>query len=207
MLTSSSRCGGSAREVRSAVACGRRREEEPGQSCRRSGWSCGRYQRRGGSRCSERGAIRDRFACPSREYRRGSSTIQKLPSCSSLRFAPSEILVEFLAEFEPRAQEPRLHRRRGNSQDLGRFFGGKALHVAQKERDAENGIKLADHGIENFVEFRLRIPVLRRRTPVLDLAEVGVITVAVRERLVKRDLIGPPLAQLHQSFVDGDAHE
>ena len=134
-------------------------------------------RRPGGSRCSGRGAVRDRFACWSRGLRRDSWSVRGLLSCSSLRFAPSKILVEFLAEFQPRPQEARFYRRHGDSQNLRGLFGGNSFHVAQEKSDAENRIEFADHAVENFIEFGLGEFLLGGRAPVLDFAEDGIVAV------------------------------
>src|SRR6478735_647453 len=56
----------------------------------------------------------------------------------------TDLRCEYFLQLPPCAQQPRLHRRDGNAENLGRFLTTKALDLAEHEYGAERLWKRGD---------------------------------------------------------------
>src|SRR5579864_1588618 len=117
----------------------------------------------------------------------------------------AEMLLQYLAELEPCAQEARLYRRFRDAEEFGSLFDGELFHVAQLKDNAESDVQFGDGCGEEPSELFLSETLFGRRAPVFNLARHQ--TLFRFHRIIERDFTPPALAELHERLIHRDAHQ
>src|SRR6266446_3059139 len=190
--------------------CADRREVRRAESRGRSRWSSWWCRRQRSSCGTKPDGLPVRPWCGRQGRRPGSWSVPAETQNTSL-FAISAItLLEVTAkpfpQLQPRPQQPRLDRRDAKFERLSRLLGRKTFHVSQNKDRAKARRQSLNRLGQDFLQFRLAILLFRIRTPIRDFA--GNRIFLGLDVLVQRDhALRPTSPQLHQRFVDRNAHQ